>query len=342
MLRRADGDARRERRDGLVADVLVDEIRRLPQRRDVDAGVEAHAGERLAERLARDAVQRQREREHRARDQLRAGARCCDRRRERASAGALDVDPDRQAARLGKRRDELGGAVRLQRSGGIVQEHANGAEIRQHPRTLDEGVDLPGAAGAVDEPGLEVPLGRDDRLGGLAEVRDVVQRVVEAEDVDAVLGRRGDEAPGEVRVDGTRADEEAPAERQAEGRLHASLEGADPLPGALDAALDGRVEAAAARDLEVGEAGAVEDLGELELVGGRHAARKRLLPEQANGRVGERRHGGTLPRLHGTAVSGLTGDVARSPGREHQAGGRRRTPLRLVAFTRAPVDSRAA
>ena len=96
-----------------------------------------------------------------------------------------------------------------------MQEHANGAELRQHPRPLDQRVDLARPAGAVDEPGLEVPLGGDDRLGGLAEVRDVVQRVVEAEDVDAVLGGRGDEAPGEVGVDGTRADEEAAAERQA-------------------------------------------------------------------------------------------------------------------------------
>ncbi len=125
---------------------------------------------------------------------------------------------------------------------------------------------------------------------------------MEAEDVDAVLGGRGDEAPDEVRVDRARADEEAAAERQAERRLHPCLERADPLPGALDAALDGRVEAAAARDLEVGEAGAVEDLGELELVGGRHPAGERLLPEQANSRVDERRHGGTLPRLHGWAV----------------------------------------
>ena len=46
----------------------------------------------------------------------------------------------------------------------------------------------------------------------------------------------------------------------------------DPLPRALDAALDGRVEAAAARDLEVREAGAVEDLREPELVSGRHPA----------------------------------------------------------------------
>ena len=54
--------------------------------------------------------------------------------------------------------------------------------------------------------------------------------------------------------------------------------------------LTAAVEAAAAGDLEVREAGPVEDLGEPELVGGRHPARERLLAEQADGRVGEGRH----------------------------------------------------
>ena len=42
VLRGADGDARHERRDRLVADVLVDEVGRLPERGDVDARVETH------------------------------------------------------------------------------------------------------------------------------------------------------------------------------------------------------------------------------------------------------------------------------------------------------------
>src|SRR5205807_10193889 len=67
------------------------------------------------------------------------------------------------------------------------------------------------------------------------------------------LGGRGDEATGEVGVDGARADEEAAAEREAERRLDARLEGPDPFPRALDTALDGRVEATAARDLEIRE-----------------------------------------------------------------------------------------
>ena len=117
---------------------------------------------------------------------------------------------------------------------------------------------------------------------------------MEPEDVDPVLGRRGDEPARKVGVHRPRADEETAAEREPERRRRARLQRADPLPRALDAALDGRVEAAAARDLEVREAGLVEDLGELELVGRRHPPGERLLSEQANGRVGERWHGRDL------------------------------------------------
>ena len=72
VARREHGDARHERSHELVADVLVDEVGRLPERVDVDAGVEPDAAERLRERLARDAVQGQRERVDRAGDELRA------------------------------------------------------------------------------------------------------------------------------------------------------------------------------------------------------------------------------------------------------------------------------
>ena len=43
MLGSADGDPRGERRDRLVADVLVHELGRLPERVDVDSRVEAEA-----------------------------------------------------------------------------------------------------------------------------------------------------------------------------------------------------------------------------------------------------------------------------------------------------------
>ena len=188
-----------------------------------------------------------------------------------------------------------------ERAGRIVEEDAHRTELGEHPRALDQRLDLAGAAGAVDEAGLEVAVRCDDRLGGLAQVRDVVERVVEPEDVDAVRGGGGDEAAREVGVDGPRADEEAAAQREPERRLDARLEGADPLPRALDAPPDGRVEATAARNLEIREAGLVEDLREPELLCGRNPPRERLLPEQADGRVGERWHARSLPRDAGAS-----------------------------------------
>ena len=53
----------------------------------------------------------------------------------------------------------------------------------------------PPACRAVDETRVECPAGARDRGTGLAEIRDVVQRVVETEDVDAVLCRARHERP---------------------------------------------------------------------------------------------------------------------------------------------------
>src|SRR5207253_4326939 len=146
------------------------------------------------------------------------------------------------------------------------------------------------APAAVEQPGLELAPGGENRLRGVAQVVDVVQRVVDAEDVDAALGRARHEAAREVAADGARADEEAAADRECEWGLRARLQRADPLPRALDAAPHGVVEDAAAGDLEVRETGAVEDLGEAEELGRRHDARKRLLAEHADRRVDEPGH----------------------------------------------------
>src|SRR5919197_705439 len=261
VLRRTHRDTRSERRDGLVADELVDDVRRLPQRRHVDVALEAEAGERLGERLAR---------------------------------GALAVDAHRQAGRLAQTADELARAMRLQRAGRIVEQYARGTEVRELSRLLHERIGLAGPSRAVDEAGLELAAGRSDGVGGLAQVRDVVERIVETENVDAVRGRRGDEAADEVLVNRTRADEETPAQGEAERRLHARLERADPLPRALDTAADGALEAAAARDLEIGEAGPIEDLGDAQLLSGGEPARERLLSEQPDGCVRQARHAWSL------------------------------------------------
>ena len=195
-------------------------------------------------------------------------------------------------------------AVRLQRSGRIVQEHARHAELGQLRRLLDERLGLAGRAGAVDEPGGELGARGGDRLGGLAEVRHVVQRIVEPEDVDAVLRRRGDEAPDEVGVDGMRADEErgrAAPSRAASRRARCSARIRS--HGLSRPAPYGAVEDAAARDLEVLEAGPVEDLGDAQEVRRRDPLGERVLPEQADGRVDERGHGRTLTSWSGEAYA---------------------------------------
>ena len=66
---------------------------------------------------------------------------------------------------------------------------------------------------------------------------------------------------------------------------------ADALPGALDAAPHGAVEAAAAGDLETGEARLVELRRELVETRGGDALGERLLGEEPDRRVDELRHG---------------------------------------------------
>ena len=243
----ADREARRVRRHDLVADVLVDEVGRLPEPVDVDAGVEAHPGERGRQRLAGDTVERERNRVDGAGDQVGSGARGFDRVRHAAAAGALAVEADRQAGRLGDPRDELARLVRLQAARRIVDQSARRVQLAELASLLDERVGGAFAAGAVDEARVELLSRPDDRLAGFAQVRDVVERVVQPENVDAVLRRGGDEAANEVAADRARADEEAAAEREPERRRRPALERSDPLPRALDPATHCGVEHARRR-----------------------------------------------------------------------------------------------
>ena len=193
-------------------------------------------------------------------DQVGAGPGGLERRRQRVPAGALAVDPDRQARHLTQLGDELGGTVRLHQRGGVVQEDPRRAELGQPAARLDER-DMPPAA--VEQPGVELAVGADDRLGGLLQVLDVVQRVVQAEDVDAALGGASDEPPREVAVHGREPTRKRPRTASASGVfVRPSARGCAPTgsrrPGVR------RVEHAASRDLEVREACPVQDFGDLE------------------------------------------------------------------------------
>ena len=167
--------------------MLVDEIGGGPQLVHVDAGRQPEPGERLRRCLGGDAVHRQRDRVDGGSDHVGARARRLDRRRERVAGRALRVEADRQPRHVAQLGDELARAVRLQQRRRVVQEDPRRAELRQPPGRLDERL-VPAAS--VEQAGLELAPDCDDRLGRLAQVLDVVQRIVQAEDVDAALRRR--------------------------------------------------------------------------------------------------------------------------------------------------------
>ena len=180
-------------------------------------------GERLGESLAGDAVERQRERIDRARDQLRAGAGGRERRGERAAAGALHVDPDRQPARLGERADELLRPVRLQRAGRVVQEDAHRAELGQQLRPLDQRVDLAGPAGAVDEtrPRSRAPRRRSPRRPRAGSRR---------RSADRAGGRRRCRSRPPTRRSGARSPRRPAASRRGSGRAARARAASSPAP----------------------------------------------------------------------------------------------------------------
>ncbi len=291
VLRSAHGDPRRDGRDRLVTDVLVDEIGGLPELRDLEPRRVPEPVERLRDGLARDPVQRQRKRIHGRGHEIRPRLDGRERRRETYPRRALDVEPDRKLARLPDPRHELLGLVRDERARRVVHDHAGRTELGELARLLDDRVRLAGAARAVDEARVERAARARDRRARLAEVRHVVQRIVEPEDVDPVLGSAGDETADDVTRHRPRADEEASAERDPERRRHARLDRANPLPRALDPTPNRGIEDAAARDLEAREPGLVESLGHAQDFRRRDAARKRLLRQQSDRRIDQPRHG---------------------------------------------------
>ena len=153
----------------------------------------------------------------------------------------------------------------------VVQEHARRAELGQLARLLDERLHRARRAGAVDEAGLELPAGGVIALSASGGSR--------RRSAGRAGGRRRSRSPRRRPRSGARSRRRPAGSRRGSGRgararaaSTSRLQRPDPLPWAFDAAPDRPVEAAAARDLEVREAAPVENLGEPELLGGRHAA----------------------------------------------------------------------
>ena len=143
---------------------------------------------------------------------------------------------------------------------------------------------------AVHEPGIHERSGLAHGRDRADEIVDVVQRIVQAEDVDSRLRSTQDETAHEIGVGRARADEERSPQRHHERRRRACLERADPLPRALHCPLHGSGEAAAAGHLERGVPRAVEVLGEAQDVRGRDAPDERLLRQEPDRRIDEASH----------------------------------------------------
>ena len=134
-------------------------------------------------------------------DRLGAVAGGLDRHRQRLAAGALAVEAGGHARGLGQALDDAARRAGVERAGRVVQQHALGAELGQAAGLLDHALEVAHLA-REGQAAVEPPARLAHGGGGRGQVLDVVQRVVQAEDVDAALGRRQDEAAHQVVGDG--------------------------------------------------------------------------------------------------------------------------------------------
>jgi hypothetical protein len=184
-----------------------------------------------------------------------------------------------------------------------MEQDARRAELGQFFRPLGENLGLAGLAGAVDEPGLEVAPGALDRLartrggsrrrsaGRAARKTSIPLSAAEA------TNRRAKSPPTGCEPTRNRPRSAIPSgvlvrDLSARIRSHGLSTPARPpcrrpAPG----------------HLQVGEAGPVENLREVEQRGGRDPPGERLLAQQADRRIGEGRHAGTLPPVLRPATS---------------------------------------
>ena len=285
VLGRPHRNPRREWRHGIVSERRVDQLAGTPEGGNLDAGVETDARERLRECLRGHAVDGERNRIDGAGNDVRLRSCSLDRGGKRRSCRSLAVETDRQTARLADPPDENARATRIEGAGRVVHQCPRSAELVQVMSALEEDVAFVPRAGAVHEPDCKLFPGAANGLGSVHEVFEVVQRVVDPENVDAALGSAVDEAPNEISRDGPRPDQEPPAKRNPERCLTPRFQSSDSLPGAFDPAAHGRVEAAAAGDLQVREPSTVEDVGELQEAGCLDTAREWLLRKEADRRV---------------------------------------------------------
>src|SRR5439155_10274856 len=268
----------------------VHELRPFPEDVDVHACVEPEASQSLGQRLCGDPVERERNGIKGGRNQGCAGPGCLERGGESRPARALAVEADRQPARLPEALHELPRLGGVERTCGVMEKDSRGAKLLETMRPLEQNVRFTCEARTVHEPYGKLFLRRPDCFGGLAQVGKVVQRIVEAKDIDAAGRGALDESTDEIARERSRTDEEAAAQRDSQRSRAASADGADSLPWALDSTPHGGVEAATAGDFEIRKAGLVEHLRQVEDTRPGSAGSKRFLREEPDGGVDERGH----------------------------------------------------
>jgi hypothetical protein len=153
--------------------------------------------------------------------------------------------------------------MRDEGTGRVVHDHPSGAELGELARLFDQSVGLVRSPRAVDETRVECASGVRDCGTRLTEIGDVVERIVQAEHLDAVFGSTGDEPADDVARNRARADEEPAPKGDPERRLHTRLAPADPLPRTLDPATNRRVKDTPAGNLEARETRPIQDLGDV-------------------------------------------------------------------------------
>src|SRR5450830_1736213 len=184
--------------------------------------------------------------------------------------------------------DELLGVVGREERRHVLDADGAGAHVDQLAGHVHIVVQRVYRGDGVDHGALEVLAGLLDRRGGGLEVADVVERVEDAKDVHAVLGRLVDEAAHDVVTVVAVADDVLAAQEHLQRRAHdVLLDEPQALPRVFVEKAQLGVERGASPALERVEAHLVHDLEDGQHVGGTHARGPERLVAVAQGRVGD-------------------------------------------------------
>ncbi len=223
------------------------------------------------------------------------------------AADVVAVHVDRKADLFLERTHHLLSAERRQHPRHVLDADRVCAEVLEHVRVLEVGVERVHRAHRVGDGALEVPAAFLDGLGRDLDVARVVQRIEHAEDVDTVALRRMHETAHDVVAVVPVADEVLPAKEHLQRRLgDVALDDAQPVPGILVEKPQRRVERGAAPDLERPVADRVHLGKDRQHVGHLHARRPQRLMGVTEGGVGyvERSHG-TIPLSRAREPAGI-------------------------------------